>query len=120
MTKKLKKIYLQQKKRFFKKNSKMNFNPRLSIFKSHKHIYAQIIDDIQAHTLLFSSTLNKNLKLNFLSTSTKNASIEVGKNLALAAIKKKLQFVTFDRGNKPYLGRIKCLAETARKYGLKF
>jgi large subunit ribosomal protein L18 len=120
MKKKLKKLYLQQKKRYLKKIIGTAEKPRLSVFKSHNHIYAQLIDDKQGHTLAFSSTLDKSFTKNEISSATENAALWVGENLAKKALEKKITFVVFDRGNKPYHGRIKNLAEGARKLGLVF
>jgi large subunit ribosomal protein L18 len=118
MTQRTKKLYLQQKKRYLKKIVGNIEKPRLAVFRSHKHIYAQLIDDENGITLAASSTLEKNLK--FTSTSTKEAAYLVGQDLAKKALQKEITCVVFDRGEKPYLGRIKNLAEGARADGLIF
>ena len=118
MTKKTKKLYIQQKKRYLKKIVGSLEKPRLSVFRSHKHIYAQLIDDQNGMTLVASSTVTKNVE--FKSTSNKEAAYLVGQDLAKKAIKKEITTVVFDRGNKPYLGRVKNLAEGARADGLIF
>jgi len=118
--KKQKKIYLQQKKRYLKKIVGTVSKPRLAVFRSHKHIYAQLIDDKNGTTLVFSSTLEKSFKQKNEKTSNKLASFNVGKNLAQKAKSKNLNNVIFDRSNKPYHGRIKELAEGARTEGLIF
>ena len=120
MKKKIKKIYLQQRKRFLKKVLGTNEKPRLSVFRSHQHIYAQLIDDQLAHTLAFSSTLEKEIREKNISSSTQEAAILVGEELAKKANKKKIQKCVFDRGNRPYHGRIKSVAEGARQHGLIF
>ena len=120
MKKKLKKVYLQQKKRYLKKIIGTIKKPRLSVFKSHKHIYAQLIDDKNGHTLAFSSTLDKNFSCQVESSATQAAALLVGANLAKKAVEKQISFVVFDRGNKPYHGRIKSIAEGARQQGLIF
>ena len=120
MKKKIKKIYLQKKKRYLKKIVGTSKKPRLSVFRSHKHIYAQLIDDQNSETLAFCSTLEKNIKEIVSSTATKEASQLVGQNLAKKAIEKKIITVVFDRGNRPYHGRIQSLAEGARQEGLSF
>ena len=120
MKKKEKKLYLQQKKRYLKKIVGTINQPRLAVFKSHKHIYAQLIDDTSRQTLAFSSTLEKNFSLTTKSLATKEASYLVGQNLAKKAMTKNLQKIVFDRGSKPYHGRIKSLAEGAREQGLIF
>lgn len=118
MKKKVKKLYIQQKKRYLKKIVGTIEKPRLSIFRSHKHIYAQLIDDKHGHTLCFSSTLDKNLGIS--KTNNQVASVLVGTDLAKKALKKEIKAVVFDRGNKPYHGRIRSIAEGARIEGLNF
>jgi large subunit ribosomal protein L18 len=120
MKKKLKKLYLQKKRRSLKKIVGTTERPRLSVFRSHKHIYAQLIDDSKGTTLAASSTLNKEILNEGLSTATQAASLLVGKDLAKKAIEKQISFVVFDRGNRPYHGRIKAVSEGAREAGLIF
>jgi len=115
-----KKLYLQQKKRFLKKIIGTLEKPRLSVFRSHKHIYAQLIDDKNGHTLAFSSTLDKTIASQITVTANQEASFLVGQNLGKKAITKDIQKVVFDRGNRPYHGRIKSVAEGAREVGLIF
>jgi len=118
MKKSTKKLYIQQKKRYLKKIVGNDEKPRLSVFRSHKHIYAQLINDENGHTLAFSSTLNRNLNIE-QSNNQKGAYI-VGEDLAKQAIEKQIKTVIFDRGNRPYHGRIKSLADGARTGGLNF
>jgi len=120
MKKKLQKIYLQQKKRYLKKIIGTSEKPRLAVFRSHKHIYAQLIDDKNGHTLAFSSTLEKEIASQVKVTANQEASLLVGESLARKAIAKEISKVVFDRGNRPYHGRIKSVAEGARKVGLIF
>lgn len=120
MKKKVKKVYLQQRKRSLKKIQGTSEKPRLAVFRSHQHIYAQLIDDTTAHTLAFSSTLNKEIAEKVESTSTQEASILVGEDVARKALQKEITTIVFDRGNRPYHGRIKSVAEGARKEGLVF
>lgn len=120
MKKKVKKLFLQQKKRSLKKIVGTNEKPRLAVFRSHKHIYAQLIDDKIGHTLAFSSTVDKALVKNDLSSATQEAAFLVGQNLAKKGLEKNLQTVVFDRGNRPYHGRIQKVAEGAREQGLIF
>ena len=94
--------------------------PRLSVFRSHKHIYAQLIDDKNSTTLAFSSTLDADVKKLITSTATLEASKIVGENIAQKARLKNIETVVFDRGDRPYHGRIKNVAEGARKEGLIF
>lgn len=90
--------------------------PRLNVFRSNKHIYAQIIDDTLGKTLVASST--KSLKLE--STSNIEAAKAVGKDIAEKALEAGIKNVVFDRGGYIYHGRVQALAEAAREAGLEF
>lgn len=94
--------------------------PRLSIFRSNQHIYAQIIDDSIGKTIVSSSTLDKEVKASIESGATCDASIIVGKNIAKKSLAHKIDTVVFDRGGRLYHGRIKALANAAREEGLNF
>lgn len=94
--------------------------PRLAVFRSHQHIYAQVIDDTKHHTLVAASTVEPNLKQTLDSASTCEASTQVGKLIAQRALEKGIQKVVFDRGGNIYHGRIKALADAAREAGLDF
>jgi len=94
--------------------------PRLNVFRSSKHIYAQIVDDVKGHTLVAASSLSKELDGQFKTGANKPAARAVGKLIAQKAIEAKLDKVVFDRGGYVYHGRIKELAEGAREGGLKF
>ncbi|MBD2664497.1 50S ribosomal protein L18 [Richelia sinica FACHB-800] len=94
--------------------------PRLAIFRSNEHIYAQVIDDTKHHTLVAASTLEPNLKSTLSSSSNCEASAEVGKLIAVRALEKGITKVVFDRGGNLYHGRIQALAEAAREAGLDF
>ena len=120
MKKRSKKIHLQGKKRYLKKIVGTLEKPRLSVFRSHKHIYAQLIDDKNGKTLAFSSTLDKTIFTEICSKATRDASLLVGKNIAKKALEKHITYVVFDRGVRPYHGRIASLAEGARTEGLTF
>jgi large subunit ribosomal protein L18 len=120
MKKIVKKLFLQKKKRYLKKIVGSFEKPRLSIFRSHKHIYAQLIDDKSSQTLAFSSTLDKELSSKIENTATQEAGLLVGQQLAQKALKKQISKVVFDRGTRPYHGRIKNVAEGARQEGLVF
>ncbi len=109
-----------KKKRSLQKICGNIHRPRLSVFRSHKHIYAQLIDDQQGQTLAFSSSLDSTLFSDKESTSTKEASFLVGQDIAKKAIQKSFLQVVFDRRNRPYHGRIASLADGARKEGLIF
>ena len=94
---------------------------RLVVSKSLKNITAQIVDDHNQSTLVSSSSLDKNLQKDLKKANTKkDISIVVGESIAIKAKKKKITKVVFDRNGNPYHGRIKALAEAARKAGLKF
>ena len=120
MKKTVKKIYLQQKKRYLKKIVGVLEKPRLAVFRSHKHIYAQLIDDKNGHTLAFSSTLDKDISSQVKVTANQEASLLVGQSLGKKALAKEVNKVVFDRGNRPYHGRIKSVADGARNAGLIF
>ncbi|MBE9077648.1 50S ribosomal protein L18 [Romeria aff. gracilis LEGE 07310] len=92
--------------------------PRLAVFRSHQHIYAQVIDDTQHQTLAAASTLEKDVTEG--QGSTQVASAAVGKLIAQRAIEKGVSQVVFDRGGKLYHGRVAALAEAAREAGLDF
>ncbi|MBE9190148.1 50S ribosomal protein L18 [Gloeocapsopsis crepidinum LEGE 06123] len=94
--------------------------PRLAVFRSHQHIYAQVIDDTQHHTLVSASTLDPDLKPSLKSGATCEASTEVGKLIAQRSLEKGISKVVFDRGGNLYHGRVKALAEAAREAGLDF
>ena len=95
--------------------------PRLSVYRSNNHIYAQVIDDNAQTTICAASTIDKELKekSDKLPSDCKSSSI-VGKLLAKRAIKKGIKQVIFDRGGNIYHGRVKALAEAAREEGLNF
>ena len=96
-----------------------NGRPRLSVFRSGKHIYAQVIDDAVGHTLVSASTLDKALKAGLKTGAGRTAATEVGKAIASRAKDAGIKEVVFDRGGYQYHGRIKALAEAAREAGLK-
>ena len=93
---------------------------RLSVFRSSKNIYAQLIDDQKGSTLVAASSLEKDLKAIIKSGNDKSAAEAVGKLVAERALKEGLNNVVFDRGGYRYHGRVKALAEGARGAGLKF
>ena len=96
--------------------------PRLSIYRSHNNIYAQIIDDTTSTTLASCSTLDRDLKLGLSSTNTNdcNAARLIGKKIAKLSLQKNINKIVFDRGAYFYHGRIKELANGARIGGLQF
>jgi large subunit ribosomal protein L18 len=94
--------------------------PRLNVFRSTRHIFAQIIDDAQGHTLVQASTLEAEVR-QAAATMPKTAEAQaVGKLLAERALAKGLKQVVFDRGGYQYHGRVKSLAEASRAAGLEF
>ncbi len=94
--------------------------PRLSIYRSTAHIYAQIIDDAAGQTLVAASTLEKEVKESIKNGGNCDAAAAVGKLIAKKALEKEISQVVFDRGGFLYHGRVKVLAEAAREGGLKF
>ena len=97
-----------------------NGKPRLSVFRSGKHIYAQIIDDLKGVTLVSASTLDKEIRDSLKKSSTVEAAGVIGKTIAERAVKNGVSEVVFDRGGYIYHGRVKALADAARAAGLKF
>jgi large subunit ribosomal protein L18 len=94
--------------------------PRLSVYRSNSHIYAQIIDDTRGHTLAAASTLDPELRKTAASKSPIEAAKEVGRLIASRAKSANVSAVVFDRGGRLYHGRIKALAEASRESGLQF
>ncbi len=92
--------------------------PRLAVYRSNFHIYAQVIDDVGQHTLVSASTLDETFTEK--STSTQEAAREVGKLVAERALALGISQVVFDRGGRVYHGRVAALAEGAREAGLEF
>ncbi|MBF0438354.1 MAG: 50S ribosomal protein L18 [Magnetococcales bacterium] len=93
---------------------------RLSVFRSAKHIYAQIIDDVQGRTVVSASTMEKEVREQLKSGGNKEAAAEVGKILAAKAKTANVGKVVFDRSGYLYHGRVKTLADAAREGGLEF
>ncbi|NPA67713.1 MAG: 50S ribosomal protein L18 [Chlorobi bacterium] len=110
---------LRIKKRIRKKINGTADVPRMSVFRSNKHIYVQLIDDVSATTLAAASSADKGLIENEKAKKTEIAAI-VGKKIAEKAKEKNISKIVFDRGGYLYHGRVKALAEAARKEGLKF
>src|SRR6516165_7070191 len=93
---------------------------RLSVFRSSKHIYAQVIDDARGETLASASSLEKEMRAGSNTGADIDAAKAVGKLLAERAVKKGVKEVVFDRGGYLYHGRVKALADAARESGLSF
>ena len=94
--------------------------PRLSVFRSSKHIYAQIIDDLAGRTLAAASSIEPELKSRLRSGADKAAAAAVGRRVAERALTAGVKDVVFDRGGYLFHGRVKALADAAREGGLKF
>jgi large subunit ribosomal protein L18 len=94
--------------------------PRLSVYRSLKHMYAQLVDDVAGKTLISVSTLLEPVKGDLKSTGNIKAAAKVGQLLAAKAKEAGIEAVCFDRGGRKYHGRVKALADAARKGGLKF
>jgi large subunit ribosomal protein L18 len=94
--------------------------PRLSVFRSNKHIYVQVIDDVAGLTLASASTKSKTLREKLAKTGNKKAAEMVGEAIAKEAIGVGIKRVCFDRGPYKFHGRVKSLADAARKAGLVF
>jgi large subunit ribosomal protein L18 len=97
-----------------------NGRPRLSVFRSSKHIYAQVIDDVKGETLASASTMEKSVRDGGKTGADIAAATAVGKLVAERAIKGGVKEVVFDRGQYLYHGRVKALADAAREGGLSF
>ncbi len=100
--------------------SKGSVRPRLSVFRSGKHIYAQVIDDTKGHTVAAASSADADLKGKLKTGADKAAAAEVGKLIAARAIDAGVKQVVFDRGGYLFHGRVKALADAAREGGLAF
>jgi large subunit ribosomal protein L18 len=94
--------------------------PRLNVFRSLEHIYAQVIDDVAGHTLVSASTVDKKLADQLQGKNKKEQAAVVGKALAERALASGINQVVFDRGGYLYHGRVKALADGAREGGLQF
>ena len=94
--------------------------PRLAVFRSNNHMYAQIIDDTVGNTLVSASTLQKDVKANLEKTNNVDAAAYLGKVIAEKAVEKGIKDVVFDRGGFIYHGKIQALADAAREAGLNF
>ena len=94
--------------------------PRLAVFRSNNHMYAQIIDDTVGNTLVAASTLEKEVKEQLEKTNNVDAAAYLGTVIAKRAIEKGIDTVVFDRGGFIYQGKVKALADAAREAGLEF
>ena len=94
--------------------------PRLAVFRSNNHMYAQIIDDSVGNTIVAASTVEKSIKEALEQTDNVDAAAYVGKVVAERALEKGIKTVVYDRGGFIYAGKIKALADAAREAGLEF
>jgi large subunit ribosomal protein L18 len=94
--------------------------PRLNVYRSLLHIYAQLVDDTSGHTILAVSTLDAEVRAQVAKLNKTQQAEVVGKTLAVRALEQGVQAVVFDRGGNRYHGRVKALAEGARAEGLRF
>ena len=113
-------VRLRVHERIRKKVNGTESRPRLCVFRSNKHIYAQIVDDSKGTTLTAASTLDADAKAQVKNGGNVAAAKAVGKMVAKRALEKGIQSVLFDRGGYIYHGRVKALADAAREAGLKF
>lgn len=120
MTNKAKKLYIQKRKRYLKRIVGTANKPRISIFRSNKHIYAQIINDSLGKTLLAINTLQKDKINNKSKEKPLKVSFNIGQILGQEALKLNVTEAVFDRNRYIYHGRVKSLAEGARNAGLNF
>ena len=117
---KVKKAALRRKRHVRKRVSGTPDRPRLSVFRSNRHIYAQVIDDVAGVTLVSASTLSKVLRGGVPRGNDRKGGTAVGKDIAKQALKVGIKCVSFDRNRYKYHGRVKALADAAREAGLVF
>jgi large subunit ribosomal protein L18 len=110
----------RRKLRIRRKISGTTERPRLSVFRSAKHIYAQVVDDVSGKTLAHASTLSRDVRTAVAEANKVDAAKNVGQAIAKALLSKGISQIVFDRNGYLYHGRIKALADAAREAGLKF
>ncbi len=118
-----KRIGKQRQRRVYRVRNKIrgcSTRPRLTIFRSHKHIYAQVVDDLEGRTLVAANSRDKGVSGSESYGGNKSAAAAVGKAVAERAIAAGITEVAFDRGAYKYHGRVASLADAAREAGLKF
>ena len=113
-------VRIKKHKRLRNRFSGTAERPRLSVFRSNNHMYAQIIDDTVGNTLVSASTVEKSVKAELDKTNNVDAAAYLGTVIAKRAIEKGIKTVVFDRGGFIYQGKIAALAEAAREAGLEF
>ena len=114
------KVRVKKHKRLRNRFSGTAERPRLAVFRSNNHMYAQIIDDTVGNTLVSASTLQKDVKAELTKTNNVEAAAHLGTVIAKRALEKGITTVVFDRGGFIYQGKIKALADAAREAGLEF
>ncbi len=110
----------RRKLRIRQKISGTSEQPRLSVFRSAKHIYAQVVDDVSGSTLAHASTLSREVRSDVTEATKSDAAKKVGQAIAKLLLAKGISKVVFDRNGYLYHGRIRALADAAREAGLKF
>jgi len=113
-------VRVKKHKRIRNRFSGTTVRPRLSVYRSNNHMYAQIIDDTVGNTLVAASTLEKEVSAELEKTNNVDAAAYLGEVIAKRAIEKGINTVVFDRGGFIYHGKIAALADAARKAGLEF
>ena len=113
-------VRLKKHKRIRNRFSGTAERPRLAVFRSNNHMYAQIIDDDKQHTLVSASTLQKDVKAELENTNNVEAAAYLGTVIAKRALEKGITTVVFDRGGYIYHGKVQALADAAREAGLNF
>ncbi len=115
------KLFQRREKRVrYQLKRQANGRPRLSVYRSGRHIYAQVIDDTKGVTLAAASTLDKALREALKTSANKDAAVKVGSLIAERAKAAGVETVVFDRGGYKFHGRVKALADAAREAGLSF
>jgi len=115
-----KKIYLQAKRRYLKRIVGTEVKPRLAVYRSHAHIYGQIINDKKGHTLCSMSSISRLVTQETRQGKTQAQAFKIGQKLGKMALDKNINKIIFDSGKRKYHGRIKSLADGARSAGLLF
>lgn len=113
-------VRIKKHKRMRNRFSGTPARPRLAVFRSNNHMYAQIIDDTVGNTLVAASTLEKDVKAELEKTNDVAAAAKLGTVIAKKALEKGITAVVFDRGGFIYQGKVQALAEAAREAGLNF
>jgi large subunit ribosomal protein L18 len=117
-----KRITIRKDRRLYRVRNKVRASgrPRLTVFRSNKHIYAQIIDDREGRTIVSASTVEPSQRGGDVNGNTRQAAAAIGKLVAERALERGIKEVAFDRGAYRYHGRVQALADAAREAGLDF